>query len=416
VAEGSVGAVETGWAANSALPVAAILEKIPVPVLCADTDGRIVFINDQFEKSFGYTLAHISQVEDWWQLAYPDERYRAEIRSQWLTTVRGIDRHRTIPIHASVSCLNGMVRHVQAHVAKIGGASHSMLYIVCFTDFNHARTRIELQEDVQDSFRADARARAAFVSTLTHELRTPLNAIIGFSEFMLHHVGDLNTTTDSVRYLSDILASGRQLWQIVNGLLEFMNLEAGQIAAQLDEVIVQNALQSAVRAVEPQALAAGVSLSLEVAPDIRAWSDEPLFRRIVAALLTNAVKFSRSGGTISVTADAVTRVPGRRLIDIAIRDTGIGMSEDELALALTPFRQVNASLAARKQGLGLGLLVARRLAEITGGYLELESVRGVGTTVHFYQLTMPEPGRANLSPGGHRPETNLSPAAAAAGE
>lgn len=219
------------------------------------------------------------------------------------------------------------------------------------------------------------RSRAEFMNNITHELRTPLNAVIGFSELLKDEVaGPLNA--QQAECAADILGSGLRLLALVEGILEMTRLDAAGVELVREPVDIDAVLAQRVAAQRKAADACGVTLQLHVAPDTGSVElNAETLQRVLDALLDNAVKFNREGGTVAVSA----RRAGDRL-EIAVTDTGIGIAHDDLARLFQPLVQLDAGLARRHGGIGLGLALARRLAEVQGGTIDVESEPGKGST------------------------------------
>jgi signal transduction histidine kinase len=228
-----------------------------------------------------------------------------------------------------------------------------------------------------DAAAAASQAKSQFLATMSHELRTPLNAIIGFSELLQAELFGPIGDKRYVSYSEDILKSGRHLLALVNDVLDFSKIDAGHLDLQDTDIDVAKALGGAVRMVEGQAAQADVALEREVAldlPSLRA--DERRLRQILLNLLSNAVKFTPSGGRVRVIAfeDAGEMV-------IQISDTGIGMAPADIPRALERFGQLNGDLNRKYEGAGLGLPLTKKLVDLHGGRLEIESAVGEGTKV-----------------------------------
>jgi signal transduction histidine kinase len=219
------------------------------------------------------------------------------------------------------------------------------------------------------------RVKTEFMANVTHELRTPLNLVIGFAGLLQDEVpGPLNAK--QAEFAADILASGQRLLALVEGILEMSRLDAAGAALEREPMEIGAALEERVAAQRQAAEARGLTLRLDVAADTGSAELDPrALPRMLDALLDNAIKFNREGGTVAVRA---RRDDG--WLEIAVADTGPGIARENLAKIFKPLFQLDAGLARRHTGLGLGLALARRLAELHGGTIEVESEPGKGST------------------------------------
>jgi len=220
------------------------------------------------------------------------------------------------------------------------------------------------------------RAKSAFLSAMSHELRTPLNAIIGFSDLMRQPGA---TTADaSVEYAGHIARAGRRLLDVVGDVLDMSRLESGSLTLNRAPAAISEVVAAAVEQVRP--LFAGKDQALDVRaervpPELEI--DHKRVRQLLVNLLSNASKFTPAGGRVLVLA----RPAADGGVTIAVADTGIGMTHEEIMLALKPFAQVDARRARAQEGAGLGLPLAQGLVRLHGGTLHIESRPGAGTTV-----------------------------------
>ena len=221
------------------------------------------------------------------------------------------------------------------------------------------------------------RAKSDFLASMSHELRTPLNAIIGFAGIMRDgKFGPLEKRYAD--YASIIGDSGSHLLAIINDILDLAKAEANQLALDEEEFQIADTVASTVSILQGMADKAGVICSVDIERDLPTLlADAAKIRQILINLLGNAIKFTNPGGTVTV---AVMHDPDGAL-RMSVSDTGIGIPDDKIDLVLTPFGQVENVLTRRHGGAGLGLPITKRLAELHGGTLTLESELGVGTTV-----------------------------------
>jgi signal transduction histidine kinase len=227
---------------------------------------------------------------------------------------------------------------------------------------------------------AASQAKTAFLANMSHELRTPLNAIIGFSETMQQEMFGPLGVPKYAEYVTDIHNSGKHLLSIINDILDLSKIEAGKLELDEAEVDVGKAIASAVQLVRPDAAKRGVALTIADTGGLPPLFASPrMLHQILLNLLSNALKFTPRGGQVSVSAERQRK--GR--LDIIVADTGIGMSPEEIKVALAPFGQVANAHTRREQGTGLGLPLVKSMMELHGGRFLVESTPGAGTRVRL---------------------------------
>ncbi|WP_420731721.1 ATP-binding protein [Hwanghaeella sp. 1Z406] len=224
-------------------------------------------------------------------------------------------------------------------------------------------------------------AKSDFLTRVTHELRTPLNTVIGFSGMIRDQTQGPINSPEYVEYGRYIHDGGQRLLEMVNDIIAFSRVDrrGDDVARSVVDITV--ILTMAVEKVRSMAGDGQINVSLSLAEDLPdLWVDEVKFRQIISHLVTNAVKFTPSGG--SVVIDAHTGPAGG--VEIVIRDTGIGLSEEQIPLALSPFGQISTHLARDYEGAGLGLPLSKMLVEQHGGTLTIQSTPGQGTIVTVF--------------------------------
>jgi signal transduction histidine kinase len=223
-----------------------------------------------------------------------------------------------------------------------------------------------------------SRHKSEFLANMSHELRTPLNAIIGFSELLEQQVyGELNE--QQLRSVEDVREAGQHLLSLINDILDLSKVEAGRMELEVSDISLRQALESGLTMHAERAARAEVALALNLdVDDITVRADERKLRQVVFNLLSNAVKFTPAGGRVDVSARTVDDA-----VTVAVTDTGPGIAPEDEELIFEEFRQAAGDSRNGDEGTGLGLPLARKLVELHGGRLWVESVRGAGSSFRF---------------------------------
>ncbi|MFA9550639.1 MAG: sensor histidine kinase [Hyphomicrobium sp.] len=223
-----------------------------------------------------------------------------------------------------------------------------------------------------------SKLKSEFIANASHELRTPLTSIIGFSKLLSEHEERKLSQVDISDYANNILDAAGYLLLVINNILDISELPSGKCTLDDREVNLRELLTECISSFRLMAEDASVTLSDNIdanLPKVRGNGEK--LRQVFSNLISNALKFTRSGGTVSVEANSLPE--GGAMVHIG--DTGVGMSEEDIAVALTPSGQVDLSRARSRDGAGLGLPIARALVQLHGGELKVESDLNVGTRV-----------------------------------
>ena len=358
-------------------------------VMASTTDGRFFAVNDTYCRMLGYTEEELKRLT-FVDVIHPE--YRSTETEEVKRLLAGqIPRYRAEQRNLRK---DGEELWVALTALVVRSEDEKPLYVLAITEDVTERKRAEeqlaalnaeLEAKVEartkelaialDAANETDRLKSDFMANVTHELRTPLNSVIGFSGLLKDEVpGPLNAK--QAAFAADILASGQRLLALVEGILEMSRLDAAGAALEREPVEIGAALEERVATHRTAAKAQRVSIALDVATDAgRAELDPKALRRMLDVLIDNAIKFNREGGTVAVSA---RRAGGA--LEIAVADTGTGIAGEGLPKLFKPLVQLDAGLARRHGGVGMGLSLVRRLAELHGGTIEVESKFGKGST------------------------------------
>ncbi|MDX2288011.1 MAG: HAMP domain-containing sensor histidine kinase [Hyphomicrobiaceae bacterium] len=254
------------------------------------------------------------------------------------------------------------------------------------------RTRVA-EQSARIEAELAGKVKSEFISNMSHELRTPLNTVIGFSKIMTEHGRRPIDDTNIVEYAGLIHDAAVHLLSVINGILDISKIQSGRYTLDAMEVDLGEVLLECVTAVQTSARAAEVELTWQLPPELPPIrGEESKLAQIFTNLLSNAIKFTPPGGSVLLEA---ARLPDDGLA-ILVRDSGVGMSKDELQVALEPFGQVDGTRARWREGTGLGLPIAKSLVELHGGRLEIRSEKGKGTDV---AIVLPSRHKVTLTQG-----------------
>jgi PAS domain S-box-containing protein len=300
---------------------------------------------------------------------------------------RVLTEHKVSDYELTARARNGDETFVSYNAATFHDRDHNLKGVFAAARDVTDRRRIEstLQErNVQ--LEHASRMKSEFLATMSHELRTPLNSVIGFSEALKDGlIGEMSESQQD--YIGDIFTSGQHLLSLINDILNFAKIEAGQLRYELERVPVAALLADLEVLVTPQVAQRGLSYrSAAGEGGLAVWADEEKTRQILLNLVTNAIKFTEPGGAISVSYHRADRG-----VRIRVTDTGRGIAPEQQARIFDPFVQVDRHLTAEsQQGVGLGLAISRDLARGMGGDLHVSSVPGEGST---FTLWLPTRGQ-----------------------
>lgn len=342
------------------------------------SEGRFTYVGPQIERMSGYPTRSWCAQGFWTDHIHPDDRHRV---ADELALLKNGDY---ATLEYKVRSADGRVVHMRNMLTLIEtrakDGTRSMVaqgYLLDITEMKTAQ--VTLDEARRGAEQAN-KSKSEFLANMSHELRTPLNSVIGFAEVMKDEVfGPIGDRYKE--YAESVHTSGQHLLSLINDVLDLSKIEAGKIELVEEETDVSVILAKCRQLLHERASAAGLHIRLEIpAPLPFVIVDGRRIKQVILNLMSNAVKFTPPGGRISLRAEMDPPTG----LKISVVDTGIGMTQDEISVALEQFGQIDNDLARQHDGTGLGLPIARSLAELHGGKLEVESKRDAGTTVMLW--------------------------------
>ncbi|MGI9425339.1 MAG: sensor histidine kinase [Hyphomicrobiaceae bacterium] len=223
-----------------------------------------------------------------------------------------------------------------------------------------------------------SRVKSEFIANMSHELRTPLNTVIGFSKLLSEHDRRRLADDDIVQYANLIHDSAGQLLAVINDILDMSKMQSGRYTLDDSEVSVNELVIAATAALRPASSEAGVELVVAAnspLPPIR--GDSAKLQQVISNIVSNAIRFTPAGGRVEIYTDRLAHGG----VCLHVKDTGVGMTDNEIDVALKPFGQVDGSHNRWREGAGLGLPIARALIELHGGEILINSGKSTGTEV-----------------------------------
>ena len=365
----------------------ALIDSAPLGIVVVDRENRVQRVNPRFQNLFAYTSDQAvgRDLDD--LIVPPADRVAArDLNRRAQETGRAVaevDRRRH----------DGRVVPVRVSAAPVEGGASGDLFVQ-YEDISERRQAEQVMREARDTAERLAKARSSFLANMSHEIRTPMNAVVGFVELLL----DTELTTDQRRALELVRSSAEALLTILNDVLDFSKIEAEHLELEAIPFDLQKLLHSTVGLLAVRAREKHLELITDIGLEFPALvrGDPTRVRQVLTNLVGNAIKFTDEG---EIVVRAVATSAGERAVrvEFAVRDTGIGISREQLASIFQEFTQADASMTRRYGGTGLGLAIARKLVTLMGGELSVESEVGKGSTFAF---TLPFPVEAPLARAG----------------
>lgn len=359
---------------GNAKDMAAYLESHPEYVIDLNSKIRITDMNAAAIRLFGATTKQ--QILD--QLPAPIDENGLPAFRQLLEEICTNESYFSIKM--AIRSFDNRNIIVQLSM-PIPNKKYGYVIPVSMLDITDITQAQEAMREAKDKAVHADRTKSMFLANMSHELRTPLNAILGFADLIRHQILGPISPPQYLQYAEDIRTSGVLLLKIINSVLDLSKIEAGRYELTFEEVDIVCVIEDVTKLMREQVKQSEITLKTtfeENLPNITA--DERAIQQVILNLLSNALKFTEAGGAIWISAEMT---PDDMML-VSVKDSGIGIAEKDIARVLIPFEQVEGSLSRRYSGTGLGLPLAKRLIELHGGRLELESKLGEGTCIRIY--------------------------------
>ena len=366
--------------------LASLPEQSPDPVIETDLEGKVNYLNPAAQLQF----ANLDEIG----LEHPT----LEGLQSVIASFHG-DKEESYTREIDLGSL--------VYVQKICHVSDSHLIRIYMTDISDRKWAEAELQGAKEAAEYANRAKSEFLTNMSHELRTPLNAIIGFSEILRDAIlGPVNESQEEL--IRDIHTSGHHLLDMINGILDLAKIEAGKMDLQLEMFSVEMAMAEVNAIVNAIANKKQIQPALDFDQDVSIEADKVKFKQILYNLLSNAIKFTGERGEVTTRFS----VSENELVT-QVTDTGVGMTPEEQDKLFQPFMQLDASKSREYSGSGLGLALTKRLVEIHGGKIWVESEKGKGST---FQFTLPlsqlakssQPATVEFSASIHGDDTILA--------
>jgi PAS domain S-box-containing protein len=339
-----------------------------------DREGIILAINPAHTDLYGFSPDAI--VGRHFSIIYPDAD-RAELAALNC----GLFAEPVLPptFESTIHHRDGGVRETEIRISFIEVDGVRQVMVSAIRDVTDRKQLEHELRQALDEARAATRSKSQFLAMMSHELRTPLQAVLGYTDLLL--LGEEDTLAPQQREdLGHIHGGAIRMMTLIDQLLDLSRLEAGRLDVAQELVDLPEVIEQVRQDIAPQAGAKALELSIDlprVLPPVL--GDAGRLRQVLLNLASNAVKFTHQGGV------CISAHPSENGVDIAVRDTGIGITAEAMPMIFEEFRQVDGSMTRRYGGAGLGLAIAKRLVEQMGGRITVESQEGLGSafTVHL---------------------------------
>ncbi len=365
-----------------------------IPWAADMTKGRFTYIGPQIERLCGYPAKSWCASGFWADHVHPEDRRKVA------DSIGPLESGGYATVEYKVRSADGRLVHMRNMLTVLDSRRKDGSTVRIAQGYMLDITEMKTAQKTMDQARKGAeeanKSKSEFLANMSHELRTPLNSVIGFAEVMKDEIfGPIGDRYKE--YAESVHSSGQHLLSLINDVLDLSKIEAGKIELVEEETDIAVILSKCRQLLHERASQAGLSIQLVIPEPLPfVFVDGRRIKQVILNLMSNAVKFTPPGGRITLRAELQ---PPQGLM-ISVSDNGIGMTKEEVAVALEQFGQIDSELSRQHEGTGLGLPIARSLAELHGGKLDVESQKDSGTAVTIWlpiERVVPKGNQGNVA-------------------
>ncbi len=379
--QGSIGIIRDiseGKMAEEALKASeakfrSLVESAPLGISVTTPGGRFLSFNKAMQEMYGYdSREELMQAPITSRYANPEDRKRFLDRMAREGSVKDLEVRMRRKNGELIWCSLSSVFHATE--------SGDKYLISTIEDITQRRELESALQQAKETAESATRAKSDFLAHMSHEIRTPMNAIVGFSHLALK----TEVTPKQHDYLTKIQSSAHALMGIINDILDLSKVEAGKIELEIANFRLDQILNNLATMFSTKAAEKGISLEFKTAPDVplALVGDSLRLSQVLTNLVSNAIKFTHSGG-IEISTELINLDAEEAKIRFAVRDTGIGITAEQMSRLFQPFTQADSSTTRKYGGTGLGLIISKQLTVLMGGDIDIQSTPGVGSTFSF---------------------------------
>jgi PAS domain S-box-containing protein len=356
-----------------------VIELSPIPMAMNDNQQNITYINAAFIKTFGYTIEDIPTLSQWWPRAYPDVEYRKWVADKWFEEIEQAKHsgEAFLPMEVNMQCKNGSKKIVLVSATSLSGTFQNNHLVVFYDITERKKTEVEINHKNEELLKMNAE-KDKFFSIIAHDLRGPFNSFLGLTQIMSEELSGF-TMLEIQHFAASMQKSADNLFRLLENLLEWARMQQGLIPFHPEYLHLQFTVNESLDVKKESAKSKQIEILSSVSDDLKVFADTNMLQYIIRNLVSNAVKFTPRGGSISIAA----KLTLDDLVEVSINDTGIGLNP---VMIENLFKlDVNTSRKGTEGELstGLGLILCKEFIEKNGGEMRVESEEGKGSTFFF---------------------------------